>query len=102
MRIASGPAFLATKWEAFRDRGSQDDLWGSSDIEDIITVVAGRPELRSELPNVSDEMRTFIAQEAARFLAHEDSREAISGALPDAKDFPGLIDEVIARFRSFT
>ncbi len=42
--ILSAPYFLATKLEAFNDRGKNDFLL-SHDLEDIISVIDGRPEI---------------------------------------------------------
>ena len=39
--LIAAPAFIATKLEAFRDRGGGDFLM-SHDLEDIVTVVDGR------------------------------------------------------------
>jgi len=47
IRIPSAPAFLATKWAAFDGRGGGMYL-GDADVEDIVTVVAGRAELTAE------------------------------------------------------
>ncbi len=48
LRHLSAPYFLATKFEAFKDRG-QGDVYLSHDLEDIITVVDGRAEAVAEL-----------------------------------------------------
>lgn len=51
-RLISAPTFIATKLEAFKDRGKTVDgkpeFLGSLDLEDIITVVDRRPELLRE------------------------------------------------------
>jgi len=54
IRAISAPAFLATKWQAFRERGA-DDPFLSHDLEDIITVVAGRQSV------IAEATRTFLA-----------------------------------------
>ena len=56
IRIPTAPVFLATKWEAFLGRG-EGDLLGSHDLEDIITVVAGRSEVLEELDGEPVELR---------------------------------------------
>lgn len=43
-RIVTPALFIATKLEAFHGRG-HDDVFASHDLEDIITVVDGRPEI---------------------------------------------------------
>jgi hypothetical protein len=44
LRVVTTPYFIGTKLEAFRGRG-KGDLYASSDLEDIITVLDGRPRL---------------------------------------------------------
>ena len=41
--MVTAPYFMATKIEAFYGRGG-DDFLGSHDMEDIITVIDGRPD----------------------------------------------------------
>lgn len=75
--------FVATKIEAFLGRGNGDFLL-SHDIEDIITVIDGRPELATEIGNAEDEVRSFIQTQIAEFLTHDEFRNAVLGYLsPD-------------------
>jgi hypothetical protein len=75
--------FVATKIEAFLGRGNGDFLL-SHDIEDIITVIDGRPELAAEIGNAEDEVRSFIQIQIAEFLTHDEFRNAVLGYLsPD-------------------
>lgn len=60
LRHLSSPYFMATKLEAFRDRGNSD-VYLSHDLEDIITVVDGREELLTELVSAPAEVRAFVA-----------------------------------------
>jgi hypothetical protein len=48
IRLITAPLFVATKFEAFTDRGKDDPL-GSHDMEDIINVIDGRSELPDEI-----------------------------------------------------
>ncbi len=48
LRHLDAPHFVATKFEAFNDRGGRD-VYLSHDLEDILTVVDGRAELVAEL-----------------------------------------------------
>src|SRR5690606_2369652 len=48
IRLIAAPAFLATKLEALKDRGKGDYLF-SHDLEDIVTVVDGRPSIVEEM-----------------------------------------------------
>lgn len=99
VRIPGAPLYIATKWDAFAGRGHGDVL-GSHDLEDIIAVVAGRPELREDLRLVEPAVREYVASETARFLAHPYSHDVIVGALPDAWDDPALLADIEARLRT--
>ena len=48
IRLVTAPYFVATKLEAFIGRG-HDDYLASHDIEDLVAVVDGRPELAHEI-----------------------------------------------------
>jgi len=50
--------FLATKLEAFADRGRGDFL--GHDLEDVIAVIDGRPSIEKEVESASPEIRTSL------------------------------------------
>ncbi len=58
--IISAPYFVASKLEAFADRGKGDFLV-SEDLEDIVAVVSGRPSLVDEIVVASEEVRAYVA-----------------------------------------
>ena len=99
IRIASAPTYIATKFVAFDSRGGGDHF-GSHDIEDIITVIAGRPEVVREIRDAQNELADFLAARIAEFLAHPDGPDAIEGALPDARYDGILIERVRERFEA--
>ena len=76
--------FLATKLEAFRGRGRKD-YRGSHDLEDVIAVVDGRPELLREVAEAPDDVRSYIASEARELLGTRAFIDALPGfLLPDS------------------
>lgn len=79
-----GPAdFMATKFEAFADRG-RNDLLGSHDAEDIINLIDGRPELYDDVADAPATLRTYLAERCAGWLARPDFADALTGMiLPD-------------------
>jgi len=99
IRAISAPAFLATKWEAFRDPGA-DDPFLSHDLEDIITVVAGRQQVIADVAASADEARPFIAEATRAFLANRWASDIVAGNLPDAQRFPRFVEDVVARLRA--
>ena len=99
IQIAAGPAFLATKAEAFSDRG-EGDLYGSHDIEDFIAVVAGRPSILDEVSSSSSDLREYLSSTASTFLESAAFEDVVLGALPDARLVLGTTDVVMGRFRN--
>ncbi len=99
IRIASAPVFLLTKWEAFGTRGASDP-YGSHDLEDIIMLLAGRPELVEEVASLPSPARMFLQAAVGSALAAPWFRDVIEGALPDARVLPGVVDVVQHRFRA--
>jgi len=61
IRLVTPPYFLATKIEAFKGRG-HGDYMASHDIEDLITVLDGRPEIVSEIRASADDLKGFLSQ----------------------------------------
>ena len=59
IRLVTAPIFVATKLEAFRDRG-RGDFVASHDLEDIVTVIDGRAELIGEVASAPDALRTYL------------------------------------------
>jgi predicted nucleotidyltransferase len=97
IRIVTGPVFIATKWEAFADRGG-GDWYGSHDIEDIVAVVAGRPALYDEIRSSERELQAYLTEQTTAFLRSGAAEDAIAGALPDARTIEGLVAKVRNRF----
>lgn len=84
VRVVTPPLFIATKLDAFHGRGG-DDILASHDLEDIIAVVDGRPEIVSEVAAASTDIRRYIASELRALLDSRDFTEALGGfLLPDA------------------
>jgi predicted nucleotidyltransferase len=81
IRLISAPLFVATKLEAFKDRGHGDFL-ASHDLEDIVTVVDGRPTLADELRQSPQELRAYLAAELSPLLRTPEFLDALPGHLP--------------------
>jgi hypothetical protein len=96
IRAAHPVALLATKWEAFLDRGS-DDPFGSHDLEDLLMFIAGRAELANELHLLTPDVRAFIADSARMLRAAPWFDDVLEGTFPDAQRLPAILDGVRAR-----
>jgi len=82
IRLASAVAFVATKLEAFADRGAGDIL-GSHDLEDVLNIVDSREELARELAAAPADLRKAVADAFARLLAHPDFANALPGLIAE-------------------
>lgn len=83
IRLVTAPVFLATKFEAFADRGKGDVL-ASHDLEDIVNVVGGRPELVEEVVRASPELRCYLGARCRDLLATPDFMDLLPGMIfPD-------------------
>lgn len=83
IRVVTGPYYLATKIGAFRNRGNGDFI-ASHDMEDIITLLDGRPEIVEEIIAAPDAVKEFLARTFGEFLNNRDFLDALPGhLLPD-------------------
>jgi len=78
IRLATAVAFVATKLEAFADRG-RGDLMTSHDLEDILNIVDGRGELAGELAAAPPELQKAVRGAFGRLLAHADFDNLLPG-----------------------
>ncbi len=97
--ILDGPHMLASKLEAYQDRGKADP-YSSHDLEDIILLVDGRPELSSEVSTAPFELRTFVAAELAAILRIPGVSELIESCLLSAGDSVERLEVVYSRIRT--
>jgi predicted nucleotidyltransferase len=97
IRLISGPAFMATKFEAFLDRG-QGDLLSSHDLEDIVNVLDGRPELVSEIASAEPELRQYLAVRCQSLLAMPGFMNALPGLVFPDESLAGRVKLLALRF----
>lgn len=96
VRLASPVGQLAMKLAAYRDRGAEDPL-ASRDLEDVVVLVAGRPEIIQEVADASPELASWMAGEVGSLLETDEMDYVLEGNLPDAATVPGFVEEVRAR-----
>ncbi|WP_342132110.1 hypothetical protein, partial [Hydrogenophaga sp. OTU3427] len=77
IRVISAPLFIATKLESFASRGGGDYL--HHDMEDIINVVDGRPELVEEMSASDPLVSAFVEDEMDRLLSDHTFLELLPG-----------------------
>jgi len=81
IRLIAAPLFLATKFEAFADRGQNDYLF-SHDLGDLISVVDGRNELIDECRGHGDELKDYLRTWTRALLEKPAFLDALPGHLP--------------------
>jgi predicted nucleotidyltransferase len=97
IRVVSAPHFLATKLEAFHGRG-KGDYGASHDIEDMVSVVDGRPEIMQEVASSDEPLRLFLEEEFDALLGDKQFTETLSWHLPGDAASQGRVPLVIERF----
>ena len=77
IKILPAPYFLATKLEAFKDRG-KNDFYGSHDFEDIIYLIDNRTRIVCEILEADEEVKQFIRTELTAIKNHNQSDEILA------------------------
>jgi hypothetical protein len=84
VRVVTPALFIAAKLVAFHGRGG-NDIFASHDLEDIIAVVDGRPEIVNDVAAAGADVRAYIGTEIRALLDDPNFIEALGGfLLPDA------------------
>jgi len=84
--VYTAPCYLATKFEAFSDRGS--DYRTSHDFEDIVYVIDNRTDIVREVKEDHPEIIAYLQEEIEKVLSHPNKEEIISAHL-----HPIIVDE---------
>ncbi|MEW6077596.1 MAG: hypothetical protein AB1724_07285 [Thermodesulfobacteriota bacterium] len=96
IKLLPAPFFLATKIEAFQHRGNADFVF-STDMEDMVTVIDGRPEIVTEVNEAESELKKYIRDYFADLLLLQGFYEALPGFLPPDKASQARATHVISR-----
>ncbi|WP_316369112.1 hypothetical protein [Candidatus Thiodiazotropha sp. CDECU1] len=99
IRLVSAPYFLCTKLEAFDGRGKGDYLL-SHDIEDMIAVLDGRPEIVNEVQTADQELIDDIRNRYSQLLGDTRFITALSGHMPGDQASQARVGLVIERIEA--
>ena len=100
IRIFSAPYFLATKLEAFVDRGENEGRF-SSDFEDIVHVLNNRQPIWEEMKNADEPIKQYLKSEFAKLLDQKYIDECLQNGAreyfikpSDMQQFDKMIDHL--------
>ncbi len=99
IRIVTAPWFLMTKLAAFDGPGNGDYVL-SHDIEDIVAVIDGRPELVAEIAQAEEALRQNLAQRFADLLKNDAFMAALPGHMPPDTSSSARVALVEKRIRA--
>lgn len=99
IRMVTAPYFLSTKMEAFDGRGRGDYLL-SHDIEDMIAVLDGRPEIVNEVQTADQELIENVRARFAQLLSDNRFIAALSGHMPGDQASQARVGLVIDRIEA--
>lgn len=77
INILKAPCYLATKFEAYNDRG-QGDYRTSHDFEDIIYVIDNRINIVEEIARTNDRIKSFLIEETIKIFGSPSFEEILS------------------------
>lgn len=80
IRILPLPYFLATKFDAFFDRGIKD-LWASHDYEDIVYLFNHVTDISEQILSSDEVVQKYLAACATQILGNRSFQEAIMANL---------------------
>lgn len=99
IKVVTAPYFLATKLEAFEGRGNGDYLL-SHDLEDLISVIDGRPEVIEEVRQSNDDLKNYLSGTFNMLL--DDSRfiEAVPGKVPGDESSQARVSVILDNIKN--
>ena len=97
LRHIAGPYMLATKLEAFHGRADGDYM--HHDMEDIINLVDGRPELVGEIAAEPEALREYLREEFDELLGDAAFLAAVPAHFHPTEDHASRLPVVLERLR---
>ena len=80
IKLVTPPYFLATKLEAFKNRGN-NDYFASHDLEDALSVLDGRPEVVEEIQKSDAGIKKYLSESFKRLMDDPFFQDALPGHL---------------------
>lgn len=97
IRQITAPYFIATKLEAFQDRGNGDYM--SHDMEDIVNVIDGRAEIVAEIYSSPESVRLYLRNEFDDLLADPTFVDSLRGHFQPSALEQQRVEPLVVRLR---
>jgi predicted nucleotidyltransferase len=101
IKVVTAPYFLATKVEAFLGRG-KGDFMGSSDMEDILTIIDGRSETALEIQSAEKDLQEYLGKIFQSWLQNKGFLDALPGHLPPDSASQERLSILLSRIKNIT
>jgi hypothetical protein len=101
IRMVTAPHFLATKLAAFDGRGHRDYVM-SHDMEDVVAVLDGRPEIVDEVRRSDETLRRFLELRFAALLLDPNFVAALPGHLSGDAASQSRVPLILRRIEKLT
>jgi predicted nucleotidyltransferase len=99
IQLIAAPAFVATKLEAYADRG-HGNLLGSHDMEDIINVFDGREQLVHEINQSTAELRNYLIEKISALIKLPRIEDSVLGMISPDEHLGDRLMQTMQRLRS--
>jgi len=99
IHLVSAPYFMATKLAAFDGRGKGDYMM-SHDMEDIVAVLDGRPEIVEEVMNCDQKLSDHIRMRLAALVKDDRFLETLPGHMPGDAGSQARVPIIIQRLKA--
>lgn len=97
--IFTAPYFIASKLEAFYSRG-KDDFRFSPDIEDIISILVGRSQLKEEILSAPNSVREYLKKQFEKLSNNENFQESLFVHIGSNSEAKKRIDRLMELMKS--
>ena len=101
IRLIKAPVFMATKLEAFADRGKGDFLF-SHDLGDLIALIDGRDSLVDECRQQTNELKAYLQLKFTELMDNQAFRQALSGHLSSDAANQGRLPMLLEKISALT
>ncbi len=100
IKVFDLPYLIATKIEAFKGRGNGEFLV-SHDIEDIITLIDGRPTIAEDLKKSDELLKDYLQKKFTALISNRNFIDSIDSHISDRMNLKGRKEIIISRLKDF-